>query len=177
MVECGFWSQPVWVWNPGSAIHKLCGLRKVTQSSLPWASICKVGVWWPFLQRLLEVNVCNLLRTVLSPRWASYAFEFYSPPQSPTQTWSSSWVSLLRKWHHSPPRHWDWGRRKMDPRLNSVCSVDRNSKIAGQWRRLGSAQIRGKRPRIPPSLNEGDVPTYTRTDELLGGQNRRSATP
>ena len=58
----------------------------------------------------------------------------------------------------------------MGPRLNIFSPVDRNSITAGRWRRLGPAQIRDKRPHMPHSRNQGDLPDYTCAERLLGGQ-------
>ena len=49
----------------------------------------------------------------------------------------------------------------------------RNSIKAGWWRRLGPAQIRDKRPHIPNSQSQGDLPDYTCTERFLGSQKRR----
>ena len=58
--------------------------------------------------------------------------------------------------------------------------VDRNSKtsIAGQSREeLSPAQIRDKRPHIPHSQSQGDLPNYTCTERFLASQKGGGATP
>ena len=45
--------------------------------------------------------------------------------------------------------------------------------MAGVREELSPAQIRGKRPHIPQSPSQGDLPDYTGTEKLLGGQKGR----
>ena len=63
----------------------------------------------------------------------------------------------------------------MGPSLNSwsFSPVDRYSKIAGVREELCPAQIRDKRPHIPHSRSQGDLPDYTCAERLLEGQKGR----
>ena len=63
----------------------------------------------------------------------------------------------------------------MGPSLNSWCfsPVDRYSKIAGVREEMSPDQIRDKRPHIPHSRSQGDLPDYTCTERLLEGQKGR----
>ena len=71
----------------------------------------------------------------------------------------------------------------MVPGPNSFSPVDGNSLRAetplkqDDEGRLGPAQIRDKRPHIPRSRGQGDLPDYTLAERLPGGQKGRDATP
>ena len=56
------------------------------------------------------------------------------------------------------------------PQAGQPQFVNRYSKIAGAREELSPAQIRDKRPHIPPSRSQGDLPNYTCAERLLGGQ-------
>ena len=43
--------------------------------------------------------------------------------------------------------------------------------------KISPAQIRDKRPHIPHSRSQGDLPNYTCTEKLLGGQKGRGRHP
>ena len=71
----------------------------------------------------------------------------------------------------------------MGPKLNSLSPVDRNSTMedyGGGWDdgwRLGSAQIRDKRPHIPHSRSQGDLPDYTQRRKAPWRSKREGAPP
>lgn len=71
-----------------------------------------------------------------------------------------------------------WGKRWMGPRLSSQRSppVDRYSRIAEVREELSLAQIGEKWPHIPHSSSKGDLPNYTWTEGLFGGQKRGGVT-
>ena len=54
-------------------------------------------------------------------------------------------------------------------RLNSFSPIDRNFIKVGWWGRLGPSQIRDKRPHIPHSWSQEDLPDYIGTERLFGG--------
>ena len=67
----------------------------------------------------------------------------------------------------------------MGLRLNcwSFSPVDRYSKIAGAREELSPAQMKDKRPHIPHSGDQGDLPDYTCAQRLLEGQKGRGRHP
>lgn len=80
-------------------------------------------------------------------------------------------LCFLLLWNHKSRSQ--WSRKNTEPRLNSFSPMDRSSKVAGAREELSPAQIRYKRPHIPQSPSQGDLPDYTCTERLLGGQKGR----
>lgn len=66
----------------------------------------------------------------------------------------------------------------MGPRLRgqSLSSMDRYSKTAGVREELSPVQIRDKRPHVPHSQSQGELPNYMCTEKLLGGQKKGDGT-
>ena len=65
----------------------------------------------------------------------------------------------------------------MGLRPNSFSPVDRNSITAESWRRLDPVQIKDKRPHIPHSRSQGDLPDYTCTERLIESQKWEGVPP
>ena len=62
----------------------------------------------------------------------------------------------------------------MGPRLRSqsLSSMDRHSKTAGMREELSPVQIRVKRPHVPHSQSQGELPNYMCTEKLWRSKKR-----